>query len=252
MESIRMETLHNSEFGAVRIIQEGERYLFCGSDVARALGYANPQKAIRDHCRYRTNRSVPHPQSAGKQLEVLFIPEGDVYRLIAHSKLPAVERFEQWVFDEVLPLIRRHGAYMTPSFTRQALESPEVIYRLAEQMLAERAKNAELAQSLAKAQSKADFYDAFIHPEDCTNLRITAKELNVPERVFTAFLVSRRYLYRCPAGNLMPYAKPSNKALFLVKDYITASGYHGAYTLITPRGKLHFLSLLGEMTEPNV
>lgn len=88
--------------------------LFCGKDVAKALGYTNPQKAIRDHCRYRTNRSVPHPQSLGKLLDIVFIPEGDVYRLITHSKLPAAERFEKWVFDEVLPTIRKTGGYGQP------------------------------------------------------------------------------------------------------------------------------------------
>ena len=95
----------------MRIIEEDGKVLFCGKDVAKALGYTNPQKAIRDHCRYRTNRSVPHPQSLGKLLDIVFIPEGDVYRLITHSKLPAAERFEKWVFDEVLPTIRKTGGY---------------------------------------------------------------------------------------------------------------------------------------------
>ena len=107
----KMQLFTHEQFGAVRIIEEDGKVLFCGSDVAKALGYMNPQKAIRDHCRYRTNRSVPHPQSLGKLLDIVFIPEGDVYRLITHSKLPAAERFEKWVFDEVLPTIRKTGGY---------------------------------------------------------------------------------------------------------------------------------------------
>ena len=107
----QLQVFNHEQFGDVRIIEEDGRVLFCGKDVAKALGYTNPQKAIRDHCRYRTNRSVPHPQSLGKLLDIVFIPEGDVYRLITHSKLPAAERFEKWVFDEVLPTIRKTGGY---------------------------------------------------------------------------------------------------------------------------------------------
>ena len=110
----QLQVFNHEQFGDVRIIEEDGRVLFCGKDVAKALGYTNPQKAIRDHCRYRTNRSVPHPQSLGKLLDIVFIPEGDVYRLITHSKPPAAERFEKWVFDEVLPTIRKTGGYGQP------------------------------------------------------------------------------------------------------------------------------------------
>ena len=107
----QLQVFNHEQFGDVRIIEEDGKVLFCGKDVAKALGYTNPQKAIRDHCRNRTNRSVPHPQSLGKLLDIVFIPEGDAYRLIIHSKLPAAERFEKWVFDEVLPTIRKTGGY---------------------------------------------------------------------------------------------------------------------------------------------
>ena len=113
MESSMMEVFNNSEFGSVRVIQEGERILLCGRDVALALGYATPQKAIRDHCRYVLKRNIPHPQSPDKLIELSFLTEGDVYRLIMGSKLPGAERFERWVFDEVLPSIRKQGFYMT-------------------------------------------------------------------------------------------------------------------------------------------
>ena len=91
--------------------EEG-KVLFCASDVAKALGYSNDSKAIKDHCRWVTKRYLPHPQSPSKKIQMSFIPEGDVYRLITHSKLPSAEKFESWVFDEVLPLIRKHGVYV--------------------------------------------------------------------------------------------------------------------------------------------
>ena len=86
-------------FGKVRMIFEEGRALFCGSDVARALGYAKPNNAVNDHCRSTLKRGVPHPQSPDKTIEMAFITKLDVYRLIAHSKLPSADEFERWIFS---------------------------------------------------------------------------------------------------------------------------------------------------------
>lgn len=87
---------------------EGEPW-FVAADVAKALGYARPNDAIAAHCRATVKRSTP---ISGKMQEINFISEGDVYRLITHSKLPAAEKFESWVFDEVIPSIRKTGGYI--------------------------------------------------------------------------------------------------------------------------------------------
>lgn len=100
MENIITKT--NEQFGTIRQIS-GKPALWCGSDVAKALGYTNSRKAITDHCRCVTKRYIPHPQSPSKQIEVSFIPEADVYRLICHSKLPKAQEFEKWVFEDVVP-----------------------------------------------------------------------------------------------------------------------------------------------------
>ena len=94
----------SEKFGSIRAIEESGRVLFCASDVARALGYARPNDAVAAHCRGTVKRRIT--DSLGRNQEALFIPEGDVYRLIARSKLPSAERFERWIFDEVLPSIR--------------------------------------------------------------------------------------------------------------------------------------------------
>ena len=82
--------------------------MFCASDVAKALGYKKPNNAVLTYCRATLKRGTP---ISGKIQEINYIPEGDVYRLITHSKLPSAEKFESWVFDEVLLLIRKHGVY---------------------------------------------------------------------------------------------------------------------------------------------
>lgn len=103
----------NEQFGSIRTFDENGKIYFCGKDVATALGYSNTKEAIKRHCRWGVKHDLPHPQSPLKTIQMVFIPEGDLYRLITHSKLPSAENFERWVFDEVLPSIRKYGAYLT-------------------------------------------------------------------------------------------------------------------------------------------
>ena len=116
MEEIRV--FENSEFGELEVLSEEGKMYFPASACAKKLGYTNPRKAIADHCRCVTKRDAWVQTSLSKSGEpairktsVNYIPEGDLYRLIVHSKLPGAERFEKWVFDEVLPTIRRTGGY---------------------------------------------------------------------------------------------------------------------------------------------
>lgn len=109
-----LQLIKSEQFGSVRTMEEDGKVIFCGSDVAKALGYARANDAISGHCRYTVKRRIPHPQAPNKTIEMYFIPEGDVYRLITHSKLPTAEQFERWVFDDVLPSIRKTGKYETP------------------------------------------------------------------------------------------------------------------------------------------
>ena len=239
---MNMEIFRNSEFGSIRVIEEDGKYLFCGLDIAVSLGYSNPRDALSRHCRCVVKRDVPHPQSSDRKISMTFIPEGDVYRLIVHSKLPSAERFERWVFDEVLPSIRQHGAYLTREKLWEVATSPEALLKLCSDLLAEREKNAALQADNARLQGKAVYYDLFIDLRHSTNLRTTAKELEVPERRFVRFLLERRYVYRTPSGCVLPYAKSANEGLFCVKDFCR-NGHTGSYTLVTPKGKLHFAEL---------
>lgn len=99
---------NNPEFGSVRTADVDGKTYFCGNDIATALGYKQPADAIRNHC--KGVYEISTPTNSGKQM-MKYITEGDVYRLITHSKLPEAEKFERWVFDEVLPSIRKTGSY---------------------------------------------------------------------------------------------------------------------------------------------
>jgi len=229
----KIEVFKNNEFGNVRTLYDGKTLLFCGSDVAKALGYAIPSKAVNDHCKGVSKMEAP---SAGGKQTMLFIPEGDVYRLIIRSKLPAADRFERWIFDEVVPTIRKTGGYMTDSLLAQIQNDPAVIYEFANALITERSRSKMLEQQLTIAKPKADYYDAFINPDDCTNIRTTAKELKIPERKFVQFLLKERFLFRSPSGQLLPYNKKSNEGLFIVRDFVTYA-FTGSQTYFTPKGK---------------
>ena len=235
----QMEIFKNPEFGSIRTFEQDGKVLFCGLDIAVALGYSNPRDALRRHCKGVVKRDT---LTEGGPQQLSFIPEGDVYRLIVHSKLPSAERFERWVFDEVLPSIRKHGAYITREKLWEVATSPEAMMKLCSDLLAEREENAALREENAMLEGKAAFYDLFIDLKHSTNLHTTAKELVVPERRFVRFLLEQRFVYRAPSGNVLPYAKPANDGLFTVKDYCN-HGHTGSYTLVTPQGKLYFAQL---------
>ena len=76
-------------------------------------------------------------------------------------------------------------------------------------------------ESIVFVPPSAAYYDAFINPDDCTNIRTTAKELKIPERKFVQFLLREKYLFRSPSGQLLPYNKDSNAGLFIVRDFVT-------------------------------
>ena len=117
--------------------------------------------------------------------------------------------------------------------------------KLCSDLLAEREANISLRKENAQLEGKAAFYDLFIDLKHSTNLRTTAKELDVPERRFVRFLIERRFVYRTASGNVLPYANVKNAGLFCVKDYCN-HGHTGSYTLVTPQGKLYFCSAAGD------
>lgn len=178
-----LQIFNNDRFGEIRTVEDGGRVLFCGSDVANALGYSNARDAISKHCRCVAKRDIPHPQSPDKTIEMSFITEGDIYRLITHSKLPTAQEFEHWVFDEVLPSIRINGAYMTDSTLEQALTSPDFLIQLATKLKEEKAKNAQLEttvavqnQQILELKPKASYYDVVLNCKDLLSTTEIAKD----------------------------------------------------------------------------
>lgn len=187
-----LRIFNNPEFGEIRTLEEGGKVLFCGSDVAKALGYKKPSDAVSAHCRYTAKRSIPHPQNPSKAMEMLFIPEGDIYRLAAKSELPGADKFESWIFDEVLPSLRKHGAYMTPETIEQVLTDPDTIIRLATDLKAEREQrklleheNVQQKQLITEYEPKIEYLDKILQSKNTLTVKqiaadydMSAQELN--------------------------------------------------------------------------
>ena len=136
-----LQIFNNEEFGSVRAVEINGEPWFVANDVAKALGYSNPSKATNDHCKKAILRRGN--DSLGREQEFKYIPEGDVYRLIIRSNLPAAEKFETWVFDEVIPDIRKHGIYATDNVINQILNNPDFGIELLNTLKQERAARVE-------------------------------------------------------------------------------------------------------------
>ena len=241
-----IQTFENSEFGSIRIVEiENEPY-FVGKDVADVLGYNESNKAISRHIDEEDRMKHPIPSTGGIQSSWV-INESGLYSLILSSKLPIAKKFKRWVTSEVLPSIRKHGAYMTSATIEQAILNPDTIIKLATALKEEQSKNkqlqavnSELAVNNQIMKPKADYFDELVDRNLLTNLRETAKQLEIKQKDFINFLLEKKYLYRDKRGKLMPYAKKNN-GLFEVKEvYNDKTKWCGTQTLVTPKGRETF------------
>lgn len=243
-----LQIFNNAKFGEIRTIEENGTVLFCGSDIAKALGYASPANAITAHCKGVTVLMTP---SAGGMQNTKFIPEGDVYRLIAHSKLPTAEQFESWVFDEVLPTIRRNGAYMTDDTLEQALTSPDFLIQLATKLKEEKAKRIELEAQVEQDKPKVLFAKAVETAHTSILIGDLAKILKQngvqtgQKRLFEQ-LRQDGYLIKGGNSHNMPTQRAMEMGLFEVKES-TVNNPDGSIrinrtTKVTGKGQTYFIN----------
>ena len=228
----------NEAFGKVRTLNLNGEPWFVAVDVCSVLDLSNPTIAVS-----RLDEDERAKFNLGRQGDATIVNEPGLYTLVLGSRKPEAKAFKRWITHEVLPNIRKHGVYITDEKLKLFAEHPELLDALMKSLYAAHAENLRHRAERQTLLPKADYYDAFMDADGCTNLRTTAKELNVPERWFARFLQQTGFLYRSPAGNLMPYAIPRNRRLFRVRDYVR-NGHSGAYTLITPMGKSLFRELL--------
>ena len=234
----KLMLFENEAFGKVRTLNLNGEPWFVAVDVCSVLDLSNPTIAVS-----RLDEDERAKFNLGRQGDATIVNEPGLYTLVLGSRKPEAKAFKRWITHEVIPAIRKHGVYITDEKLKLFAEHPELLDALMKSLYAAHAENLRHRAERQTLLPKADYYDAFMDADGCTNLRTTAKELNVPERWFARFLQQTGFLYRSPAGNLMPYTIPRNRGLFRVRDYVR-NGHSGAYTLITPMGKSLFRELL--------
>lgn len=173
-----------------------------------------------------------------------YIPENVFYRLAMKAKNEAAEKFQAFIADEVIPSIRKHGAYMTQETLQEAFCNPDSLLKIAMALKEEsdkrkalEAKNSELEVAMTIAAPKVEYYEELCDRNALTGIYETAKLLGVPPRRFTEALVKHHYLFRNKKGVLMP-CEAKNNGLFEVKEVLGESNkWSGTQTLITVKGR---------------
>ena len=243
-----IQIIQNEEFGEVSLLEENGNILFSASDVARVLGYSNPRDAILRHCRCVVKRDVPHPQSNNKFLEVNFISEPDVYRLICGSKLESAERFERWVFEEVLPSIRKHGVYVPRERAETLLNSDFIIPRTLPEALR---LAADLAEKVQQDAPKVLFADAVSTSQTDILVGDLAKILHqngidIGQKRLFEFLRNEGYLMKYGVSRNMPTQRSMELGIFRVKE-TTITKPDGSTLIsrtvkVTGKGQVYFVN----------
>ena len=191
--------------------------------------------------------SIGVTDNLGREQNTYVINESGLYNVILRSDKEEAKPFRKWVTSEVLPSIRKHGAYMTPEKLKEVILNPDTMIELCTALKDEQDKNKALQAINSKLtvdnqimQPKADYFDELVDRNLLTSFRDTAKELDVKEKEFIKFLIEKKYIYRDKKGKLMPYADKNN-GLFEIKEcYNEKTNWSGSQTLITPKGRETF------------
>lgn len=252
----KIQIFNNDQFGTVRTIEENGKVLFCGRDIATSLGYLDTKKAIIQHCRKDGVAIYPLIDSMGREQQAKFINEGNVYRLITHSKLPAAEQFERWVFDEVLPTIRNTGGYVAneeqfvETYIPFADENTKALFRQTLNTI--RQLNSRVEQQNEKIEQDkplVDFANHVTNAENCIDVGALAKlahdehNINIGRNKLFKWLRGRRYI----RASGEPYQKFINRGYFDVVEtvYKTPQGIRTATkTVVTGKGQVYFINIL--------
>ena len=193
-------------------INENNEPEFCANDVTRILGYANGRQAIEKNCKQKGVSKRDTLTKGGLQ-SLTYIDEGNLYRLVLKSEKPEAEKFENWVCDEVLPSIRKHGLYATPATIDELIANPDLLIKLATELKEERAQKEILANKLELQAPKVEVYEQIANSDSLLSFNDAAKALGVGRNKMMNDLRTRKIL----RANNTPYQDYINSGYFEVK-----------------------------------
>ena len=261
-----LQIFENTMFGKIRTVVIDNEPWFIGKDVATALGYMNPRKALADHVdeedrtKGMEERNVTPSirDSLGREQYPVLINESGVYSLVFSSKLPTAKAFKRWVTSEVLPAIRKHGGYMTPEKVEEALVNPDVMIRLATELKAERQKRQALSKladeqgaQIAKMQPKALFADAVSTSETSILIGGLAKLIkqngvDIGQKRLFQWMRENGFLIKSGADKNIPTQRAMEYGLFEVKERSIVGGDGANHvtrtTKVTGKGQVYFVN----------
>lgn len=246
-----LKVFNNNEFGDVRVVEVDNEPWFVGKDVAEILGYSNPRKALIDHVDDE-DKGVTKCDTLGGIQEITTINESGLYSLILSSKLPNAKKFKKWVTNEVLPSIRKHGAYMTDNTLEEALTSPDFLIRLATELKNEKEARKKAEDKIAEDKPKVLFAEAVNASSTSILIGDLAKILkqngyDTGQKRLFEILRNKGFLMKTGSSKNMPTQKAMEMGLFEVKE-TTINNPDGSIrvtktTKVTGAGQQFFINM---------
>lgn len=248
----KIQIFNNPSFGQIRTVSINDEPWFVGKDVAEILGYSRTADAIRAHVDTEDKGVCKTPTPSGEQ-DMVIINESGLYSLILSSKLPNAKEFKRWVTSEVLPSIRKHGAYMTNDTLEKALTSPDFLIRLATNLKEEQQKRIEAEAQVQEMKPHAILGQAITTAKTSILIGDLAKILSQngvqtgQKRLFEWMRNNGYLIRRTGSDRNMPTQRSMEMGLFEIKESVHIDG-NGCNkitrtTKVTGKGQQYFVNL---------
>ena len=231
MENKQLQVFKNPEFGEIRVVEKDSEPWFVAVDVCDILDLSNPTIAVS-----RLDNDERAKFNLGRQGDATIVNEPGLYTLILGSRKPGAKAFKRWITHDIIPSIRKYGAYMTPEKLEEAVCNPDTIIAICMQLKLEQEKRKLVEAENRQIRPKADYFDNLVEIGLNTNLRDTAKEFCCPPSYLIQWLVAHGYLYRDSKARLKPYQSSVKSGLFVLKEYCV-NNHAGLQVLVTPKGR---------------
>lgn len=247
-----LQIFNSPEFGEIRTIEKNGEPWFVGKDVAEVLGYSNTADAVQKHVD-DDDKLTSQIAIAGQNRNIIIINESGLYSLVLSSKLPGAKQFKRWITSEVIPSIRKHGAYMTPDKLEEVLLKPDTLIQLAQNLKAEQEKRRALEVKMEEQKPKVLFAESVEVAKTSILIGELAKLLkqngiNIGQNRLFEWLRNNGYLIRRQGSDYnMPTQRAMEMGLFEIKETtITHSDGHihvSKTPKVTGKGQVYFVNL---------
>lgn len=246
--SKEMQVFKNEEFGSIRVILIDGNPWFIGVEIARRLGYDNPRSTVHNYID-KEYTCVSKINTQGQMRNVTLINEAGLYQLIFHSELSSAKAFQKWVFEEVLPSIRKHGVYATNNFLEKSIADPAWAIGVLTALKAEQDKNKQLTKEVSELKPKANYCDQILQCPDLVPVSVIAQDYGYTAQKFNQLLYDLGVQYK--RGEMwFLYAEYVDKDWTQTKTYeykdSKGNGRCNTHTYWTQKGRLGLYELLRE------